>query len=200
MPSCAVILLAAGSSTRMGVPKQLLPYRGRPLLRHAVETALAAGCSPVVVVLGANSEAVGESLAGLDVVTTVNADWDLGMGSSIQTGLRTLQSTDADAAILALGDQPFVSAAFYRSLVAEADRSGCGIVSARYADTVGVPVYFARRNWPLLEAMAPDQGCKGVILRNGGDAKFLDCPEAAIDIDTPEEYRRLVDPRLGSRN
>ncbi len=176
----------------MGEPKQLLPYQGRPLLRHAAETALAAGCSPVVVVLGAHSGAVGESLAGLEVVTTVNGDWDLGMGSSIQAGLRALQDTEAHSAILALGDQPFVTAEFYRSLIAEAESSGCGIVSARYSDTVGVPAYFARRNWPLLEALAPDQGCKGVILRNEVDAKFLDCPEAAMDIDTPEEYRRLV--------
>ena len=194
MPSCALILLAAGGSTRMGEPKQLLPYQGRPLVRHAAETGLEASCSPVVVVLGANSEAVGECIAGLDVIKTLNPGWEIGMGSSIQAGLRVLADTDADSAILALGDQPFVTAEFYRSLIAEAESSGCGIISARYAGTVGVPVLFARRNWILLESLAPDQGCKGVILRNGGDAKFLDCPEAAIDIDTPEEYRRLVGP------
>ncbi len=175
----------------MGRPKQLLPFRGSTLLRHAAETALAAGCSPVVVVLGANADTVGESVAGLSVITTRNEDWAAGMGGSIQAGLRVLADTEVDEAILGLCDQPFVTADFYRDLIAEHARSGAAIVSARYEGTVGVPVLFARSMWSKLEALPLDQGCKGVILRNQSEAVLVDCPEAAVDVDTPEDYAGL---------
>ena len=88
--SCGLILLAAGASTRMGRPKQLLPVRGRPLLRHVVEACLAAPVSPVIVVLGANSAEIAPCLGGLAVHVVVNAGWAEGMGSSLRAGLEAL--------------------------------------------------------------------------------------------------------------
>lgn len=187
----ALILLAAGSSSRMGSPKQLLPYRGRPLLRHAVETALEAGLSPVIVVLGARAEEIQPALAGLDgVEVVVNPDWSQGMGTSIQTGLAALGSR-ASGAVLALADQPLVTPQTLRRLVDFHRENGHGIVAASYSGTVGVPVFFARSAFPALMALSPDQGCKGVILAHGSSAAHIDCPEAAVDVDTAEDYAAL---------
>jgi len=191
-PKSAVILLAAGNSARMGSAKQLLDFGGKPLLRHAVESAQASGCDPVIVVLGANEHEIRPALAGLSVEIVVNERWAEGMGTSIQTGLRALESRDIGGAILALSDQPFVTSGFLRGLVDKHRESGRAIVAAQYSGTAGVPVFFAREAFPLLMALKPDQGCKGVILGHPGEALLVDCPEAAMDIDTPEDYARAM--------
>ena len=191
MSETALILLAAGNSSRMGQAKQLLEFRGRTLLRHAVETALAAGCSPVIVVLGARADELTPSLADLPVEIAINDRWEQGMGTSIQTGLNALGER-ASGAILALADQPLVAAEFLAGLIQTHRELGKPIVAARYSGTVGVPVYFARTAFGLLMALPPSQGCKGVILGHASDAFLVDCPEAAIDIDTPEDYQRIA--------
>ena len=173
----------------MGSPKQLLDFKGLPLLRHAALTALAADCGPVVVVLGARSYDLRPAIANMPVETVVNADWALGMGSSIQVGLRALEGRlEVTGAILALGDQPYVTGEFLRRLVVRGSR----IVAARYGGTVGVPAYFSRAAFPLLMALSPEQGCKGVILGNADGRLLVDCKEAEMDIDTPEDYRAAV--------
>jgi molybdenum cofactor cytidylyltransferase len=194
-PKPALILLAAGNSARMGSAKQLLDFGGKPLLRHAVETAQSAACDPVIVVLGANEHEIRPALTGLGVEIAVNERWADGMGTSIQTGLRALGNRDIAGAILALSDQPFVTADFLRGLVERHRQSGKAIVAAQYSGTAGVPVFFVREAFPLLMGLKPDQGCKGVILGHPADALLVDCPEAAIDIDTPEDYARAVGTR-----
>jgi molybdenum cofactor cytidylyltransferase len=189
---CALILLAAGASSRMGSVKQLLPFRGAPLLRHAALAARAAGCDPVVVVLGAHESECREALAGLDVEIAVNHRWAEGMGTSIQAGLWALGDRDVEGAILALADQPFVAPEFLKGLAARHRETGRRIVAAQYSGTAGVPVFFARDAFALLMALKPEQGCKGVILGHPADALLVDCPEAAMDIDTPEDYARVA--------
>ena len=189
MSDTAVVLLAAGNSSRMGSAKQLLPFLGKPLLRHAAEIALASGSHPVVVVLGSRAEELRPVLDGLPVHITVNPHWSQGMGTSIQAGLRVLGSFAVKGAIIALADQPFVSSEILSRLAQMHHESGKAIVAAQYSDTVGVPAFFSRAAFPWLQALPPHQGCKGVILSHAQDSHLVDCPEAAIDIDTPEEYR-----------
>jgi molybdenum cofactor cytidylyltransferase len=174
----------------MGSIKQLLDFGGQPLLRHAVESAQSAGCHPVIVVLGANATEIRPALAGLDVEIVLNERWAEGMGTSIQAGLRALENRDIQGAILTLSDQPLVTPDFLRGLVDRHHQSGRRIVAAQYSGTAGVPVFFAREAFPLLLALKPDQGCKGVILGHPAEALLVDCPEAAMDIDTPEDYAR----------
>jgi molybdenum cofactor cytidylyltransferase len=188
----ALILLAAGNSARMGSAKQLLDFRGKPLVRHAAEVAQAAGCEPVVVVLGANEADIRPALAGMNLDIVVNDRWIEGMGTSIQTGLRALAGRNIDGAILGLSDQPFVDSDFLRGLIEQHRETGRPIVAARYSGTAGVPVYFARDAFPWLMALKPDQGCKGIIFGRLADALLVDCPEAAMDIDTPEDYARAI--------
>jgi len=188
----AVILLAAGESTRMGAVKQLLDFHGKPLLRHAAESALSSGCDPLIVVLGAREAEIRTVLDGLPVEIVVNERWPEGMGTSIQTGLRALEDRDVCGAILALADQPFVTSEFLSGLVARHHEHGKSIVASQYSGTTGVPVFFAREAFPLLMALNPNQGCKGVILGHPADAMLVDCPEAGMDIDTPDDYTRAT--------
>jgi molybdenum cofactor cytidylyltransferase len=190
-PKSALILLAAGNSSRMGAPKQLLDFHGAPLIRRAAETALIAACHPVVVVLGAREREIRPALDGLNVEIAVNDRWSDGMGSSIHCGLAALRGREVAGAILALADQPFVTPDYLSLLVASHVETGRAIVASRYSGTVGVPVFFSRCAFPLLESLGPREGCKGVIL-GAPDALLLDCPDAAIDIDTPADYARAV--------
>jgi len=184
-----VIILAAGASTRMGSPKQLLPYRGRPLVVHAVEQALASRAAEVLVVVGANAEAVSQALQShRNVQLLCNADWQQGMGTSIRAGMQA--ATHLDAVIIALGDQPLVGPARLNSLIATLEQTGKPIVAARYAGVAGVPALFTKTFFPKLLQLPPGAGCKGLIEANPGETTLVDCPEGELDIDTPEDYAK----------
>jgi molybdenum cofactor cytidylyltransferase len=191
MPEFGVVILAAGSSSRMGSPKQLLDYGGKPLLRHAVDVALASMCRNVMVVLGARANELRPALEGLPVNILENPRWEEGMGTSIRTGVEKAQADGLDGVILALADQPLVTPEILDRLVRTHIETGQPIIAAQYAGTVGVPVFFSREFFPNLLALKPGQGCKGVILAHAGNAIHLDCPEAEMDIDTPQDYDRV---------
>lgn len=189
-----IVILAAGASTRMGEAKQLLDYHGKPLLRHAAEVALATLCERVIVVLGCRAPQLRQALAGLPVTIVENPDWEGGMGTSIRTGVAAAR--DLDGVILGLADQPLVSPEILDTLLRTHMESGQPIVSSQYAGTVGVPVFFSREYFPHLLALEPAQGCKGVILKHADAAVRLDCPEAEMDVDTPDDYARMRAPAL----
>ena len=188
------VILAAGGSSRLGSPKQLLDFRGRSLLRHAAETALAAGCRPVVVVLGSGAERLRPELAGLAVHAVENPEWSEGMGTSIRRGLETLGSLapGLDGALLMLCDQPLIGPAALRAL-AEAGRPD-GIAAAAYHGIVGVPAVFGRTFFDELRALAADAGAKPLLRRHAGIVVEVALPEAATDIDTRAQYERLTFP------
>ena len=176
----------------MGNPKQLLDFHGKPLLRHTSLVAQCSGCRPIVVVLGFREQEFRSTLVGLDVEVVVNETWAEGMGRSIQTGLKAIETREVVGAILALADQPFVTADFLRSLVTNHYQTQKPIVASRYSATVGVPAFFSREAFPQLLALAPDRGCKSVILSNPSETLLVDCPDAARDIDTLEDYLRAL--------
>lgn len=188
------VLLAAGSATRMGQPKQLLDFGGVPLVRHAAMEAMASGCSPVVVVCGAQGDAIASALAGLPVLIAHNTRWEEGMGTSIQCGIQELArcAPDAKGMILSLADQPLLDRETFRLLVETQHRTGEPIVSSAYGGTVGVPVLFCREIFAQLLSLPASQGCKGVIQRNSAMAAMVDCPDALADVDTPEDYQRVL--------
>ena len=195
LPPVGIILLAAGGSTRLGSPKQLLVYRGTTLLRRAAETALATGCRPVVAVLGSGAERLRAELAGLDVRPVDNPDWTRGMGTSVRLGTAALDAETAGA-LLMLCDQPLVTAAHLTTLVtAFRQQAGAGIVAAAYHDTVGVPVLFSRAYFEELRALPDDAGAKPILRRHRDAVLPVPMPEAAVDIDTREQYKRLAGSR-----
>ena len=190
----ACILLAAGGSTRLGSPKQLLEYGGRTLLRRAAEPALDTACRPVVVVLGAGAQRLRSELAGLDVRIVENPAWERGMGGSVRMGMAALDGTaEIDAVLLTLCDQPLIGSAALRRLI-DAWRDGRprSLAAADYRGTVGVPAVFGREHFAELAALPDAVGARPVLQRHAGSVIAVPMPEAAFDIDTREQYEGIV--------
>lgn len=187
--SCALILLAAGASRRLGSAKQLLRFRGRSLLRHAAETALAASCRPVVVVLGAENELLGPELAGLPLQTVFNPHWTEGVASSIRAGM---EAVTTDAVLLTLCDQPLVTAEMINQIVRRHRRERAPIVASEYEGTLGVPALFSREFFPELAALKGDAGAKKILLKYADQAARAPMPEAAFDVDRMEQAALLA--------
>lgn len=194
-----VVLLAAGGSSRLGRPKQLLLHEGKTLVRRAAEAAVAAKSGPVVVVLGALAEAVIAELAGLPVRSVQNSDWGAGMGSSLRVGLRALDTEESagadpavDAVLVMLCDQLRVNARHLRALVEAFTQTRAFIVASGYEGTRGVPALFSRALFPELEALAPDQGARGVIARDPSRVVEVALAGGGDDIDTAEDLTRLA--------
>jgi molybdenum cofactor cytidylyltransferase len=186
------IILAAGASTRMGEPKQLLPVGGKPLVARAAEAALASPVWPVIVVLGANAELIRPSLTRLPVLTVENTAWAEGMAASIRAGIAALEqfSRTIDGALLALCDQPAFSPAVINRLLAAQLDSGRSIVAARYAGRDGAPAIFLRRHFGALAALTGEAGARS-LLHPGADLVAVELPELACDVDTREDYAAL---------
>ena len=191
-PRIGAVVLAAGASTRMGTPKQLLVYQGRTLIRRAVETALASVCDPVVVVLGANALLVGRELE-LPVIVTRNREWETGMSSSLRTGLEALRAANSslDGVVMMLCDQPFVTSELIDRLSECCRRTGKSIVASDYRGTLGVPALFANKFFAELAALTGDQGARQIIQNYPHDTATVSFSDAAIDVDTPHDYRAL---------
>ncbi|HVG63000.1 MAG TPA: nucleotidyltransferase family protein [Hyalangium sp.] len=194
-----VVLLAAGGSSRLGRPKQLLVHEGKTLVRRAAEAAVAAQRGPVVVVLGAQAEAVLAELMGLPVRTVQNADWGAGMGSSLKVGLRALDTEEppganpaVEAVLVMLCDQLRVDAGHLLALVETFTRTRAPIVASSYEGTRGVPALFSRALFPELEALAPDQGARGVIARDPSRVVEVALAGGGEDVDTAQDLSRLT--------
>ncbi|MBO2012005.1 NTP transferase domain-containing protein [Hymenobacter negativus] len=191
-PPVALLLLAAGASTRMGQPKQLLLYHGRTLLRHAAETAVASGCAPIVLVTGALHDELLPEIAGLPIRAVYNTGWASGMASSIRAGLLALAETSPAAVLIMLADQPLLTPELLRQLVAQQQQTHALIVAAAYADTLGVPAVFHQSVLPELLKLQGQQGAGRLIASLGAAVGQVAFPEGVLDVDTPEQYAALV--------
>lgn len=186
------IVLAAGSSSRLGQPKQLLDLEGRPLLQHAIDAAEGAGLFDVVIVLGHRADDVAAAVTiseGTRVV--VNPDYAEGQATSLRTGLRAADPK-SKAAIVLLGDQPAVNAVSLRALVDAYERSEAPIVQAAYSGRPSHPVLFDRSLWADLEAIEGDKGARDLLKNN---PEWIDKVELGgetpWDVDTWQDYERL---------
>jgi len=189
----AIIILAAGESSRMGRPKQLLLWQGRPLLCHVAKVALSVPKASVHVVLGANQQLVAESLHGLHLKLCINERWHEGMGSSVRIGVQAaLAEQPATSAVLfLLCDQPLITVDLLHELILR-HSEGAEIAATSYRDTLGVPALFAASLYPELLALQGDQGAKKIIQRYQEQAAIVSFPEAGMDLDTFEDYEQAV--------
>lgn len=190
----AIILLAAGSSSRLGRPKQLLPYQGQTLLRRAAETAVAAAAgAPVVVVTGARHEELLPELAGLPVRVVRCPAWERGMGASLKTGLAELDTRAAPTAVIVLlCDQPHVTPALLRQLAETHAVTGQPIVASEYAGVLGVPVLFAAQVLPLLRQLPDAAGAAALLRQHPALVATVAFPAGAVDVDTEAQYAALL--------
>ena len=192
MGRIAAILLAAGGSSRLGQPKQLLHMDGRSLVRKAAETALASRCDEIYVVVGAVAAVVKQALSGVAVSVVRNPDWRSGISGSIRCGLQRVcrEHRDIDAVLILLVDQPMVDVDVLNGLI-ETFQDGAELVASEYAGTVGVPALFSRVYFDALRELTGDRGAKSVLLHYAGDVVTLPFPGGESDVDTAEDWARV---------
>ena len=190
----AAVILAAGESRRMGQPKQALAFGTSTLLRLAAGAAGDAGCHSVFVVVGAGRDSLASEVFGMDVQVVENSEWRQGMGTSIRCGVEAVAATEHgdQGVLLMVADQPLVDSQALRRLMDAAKTGEHRIVAAEYAGTTGVPAWFARSMFSTLLALSPAKGAQGIIRDPRFNAYSVAIPEAELDIDTPEDYRRAL--------
>ena len=189
MARIGAVVLAAGASSRLGQPKQVLMHRGETLIRRAV--AAASSCDPVVVVAGRDHLLVAGELAEFDTHVLHHPEWERGVGSSIRTGVEHAISLapDLDALIILVCDQPYVTETLVASLVGAYSRGTHSMVASSYAETFGVPALFSRALFPKLLCVEDGKGARRLFTQSPEDVALVGFPEGAIDIDTIADVR-----------
>lgn len=185
------VVLAAGSSSRLGAPKQVLPYRGTTLLGATLDVARACGFGQIIVTLGSTVPAVRAAvpLDGLDVV--VVDDVGGGCSASLKVALGRVHP-DAAGIVLMLGDQPEVDTALVRRLLTEG--SGSPVTVCRYTDGIGHPFWLSRSVFGELAQLHGDKGIWKLIESGSGGVDELAVDGTVpLDVDTWDDYRRLVE-------
>jgi molybdenum cofactor cytidylyltransferase len=190
----SVVILAAGNSSRLGEPKQLLQYNGKTLIRNVVEAATSAVSYPVVVVTGANSESISLEINTSSALAIHNRNWQEGMSSSIHRGITELQKINPhlQGVIISVSDQPFINSELFLALIETSEATGKGIVASFYDDTFGTPVLFEKKYFDSLLGLKGAEGAKKLIKQFAGDVASIPFPMGGIDIDTLEDYRKLT--------
>ena len=187
-----IILLAAGSSSRLGRPKQLVELGGKTLIQNAIEEAKKCQADSMVVVLGWNPDLIQTGFESKNVNVVFNKSWEEGMASSMQTGLKFLiENSQTDQVILMLCDQPFVDAVLLNRLIEEKESSGKGIIACSYSETMGVPALFDASYFNELLSLKGSEGAKKVIFNHSEDVLALDIPEGSIDLDTEDDLKKI---------
>jgi molybdenum cofactor cytidylyltransferase len=186
------VVLAAGGSSRLGQPKQLLQFRGQSLVRRAVEAAIGAGCAPIAVVLGAEAGRIKSELIGLPILFVPNDDWRCGIGRSIRRGVGAVR--DCDAIAMLACDQPHVDREVIKSLIRAQAETQKPIVACAYSGTLGVPALFGRDYFARLLSLADEQGAKSIIEAEPNDVARIGFAGGEVDIDTRADYKLLLKP------
>ncbi len=188
-----LIILAAGNSSRMGEPKQLLPYEGKTFLQCAIDAALGSQATIKVVVLGADKDEIKKTFRADTIPVIHNQDWEKGMASTMQKGLAYLTKYQVpDQVIILLCDQPFVNSEILDSLIETQKATGKGIVACRYSETLGVPALYTKKYFQEMLALKSSEGAKKLIFAHLDDVAEVDFPKGSVDIDTYEEYEQLL--------
>jgi molybdenum cofactor cytidylyltransferase len=186
----AGIILAAGSASRMGQPKLLLPWKGEALIRHASRTALSC-LNPVIVVSGAWQKEIHDVLNDLPVTMVHNPDWGKGQSTSVRTGINALPGETA-AAIFLLGDQPYVSTKLIQGLVEEYIQTRPTILAPYVGDKRSNPVLFDRATFYDLRQIEGDVGARAIFKYHQIMPYAWSDENLLFDVDTPEDYQKLI--------
>jgi molybdenum cofactor cytidylyltransferase len=195
----STIVLAAGSSSRLGTSKQLLRVQGESLLVRTIKASVASNVNKTIVVLGANAEAHLKATAQFNIDVAINGNWETGMGSSLKTGLQfALKLNPAiTAAIVVVCDQPMLSSDHLNTLISIYSQTGKKIVTSHYGGSDGVPALFAQSRFKDLLSLNDNEGAKKVIQSHLSEVARVDFPSGEFDIDTPEDYQRFLKNNSG---
>lgn len=188
------VILAAGSSSRLGRPKQLLTFQSKPMLQYVIDMVVPFQFIPTVLVLGAHSEEILKDTDPKKSVIVINQNWNEGIGSSIRLGVsEAIKMNDSLENILfLLADQPYVTTALIKQLADQhSDKKEC-ITACRYNDSIGVPAIFSSDYFESLQSLRGDSGAKKIISQNIDKVKTILFRRGDVDIDTDEDYENLL--------
>jgi molybdenum cofactor cytidylyltransferase len=187
------IVMAAGSSSRMGKPKQLLIFQGKTLLERAIAAVEEVEFYEYVLVLGGNADQIQSTIDLSNLQVLINHNWSSGMSSSMQLGLNYLiENHQIDAVVILLCDQPFTDREILNSLIRRYKETKKGIIASKYGETLGVPALFDKKYFGEMLELKPSEGAKKIIFSYREDMDSVDFPLGAIDIDTQEDYEKLI--------
>lgn len=192
LSNLAIVILAAGSSSRLGRPKQLLTLQGKTLLQKSIEAALEVSQN-VVVVLGANTQLIHPTISHYPIKITLNKNWENGMSSSIQTGMSIIDDKNYEAVLIMLCDQPFVEAPLLKKMIDTFRQNEAAILASSYESKIGVPAIFSINFFPKLRQLSGQQGAKFLIRNNLEQTQKFTFEKGIIDIDTEaawENYKK----------
>ena len=187
----AAVVLAAGGSTRLGRPKQLLTRDGETLVHRAARLAIATGATRVLVVTGAQAEDVAGAVSDLPVECLVNPRWNEGLAGSVRVALDALAAHDR-ATLLLTCDQPALDLVHVQALLAAARAAPSGSAATRFGDRVGVPAVVAPTMLRAARDLQGDRGLRDVLNAAGAGVIACDAPDFGVDIDTPEDIAVAV--------
>lgn len=187
----AAVILAAGGSARFGTPKQLLTIHGENIVHRSARIAVEAGLDPIIVVLGAYASSIELFLSGLERVTTViNENWESGQASSLRAGIERAALLKCDAALVLLADQPLVESSSVERLVNAFDDKH-RVIASHYQGVMGAPALFAHEYFANLLELTGDHGAGAWLRKNPDAVTSVTMNEAAVDIDIPDDIKRI---------
>jgi len=191
--SVAIIILAAGSSSRLGQSKQLITINGKSLLEKTTRAALDSGAQTVMVVLGNQASVHKKIIEALPVNIAVAENWSAGMGASLKVGLLALLEDypATEAIIVTVCDQPYLTAEHLKKLISTYINTASEIVASHYNNTKGVPALFHKSLFQKLFQLEDDEGARKIIRQHEGTMELVLFQKGEIDIDTPEDLTSL---------
>ena len=179
----AILLFAAGSSSRLGQPKQLLPFRGKTLLDNSIQKCLESETGEVHLILGANHESILEKVKTEGCELHINPNWQEGMSTSIAFGVQQILDKNYDGSIISMADQPFLQKEHLSQLVKTHQLLQKTIIVSQYEEGKGPPTFFAKKHFEKLSKLSGDDGAKAVIKRHLTQVGLASFPKGNIDID-----------------
>ena len=187
------IILAAGRSSRLGRPKQLLPLAGRPLLAHTLTNAVASQLDEVILVLGHDAATIAAAVGDQGQRTVINPDYAAGQSTSVRAGLAAA-APETEAVLFLLGDQPTVTAETIDTIVAAYRATRSPILVPVYGSERGNPILFDRALFPELATVGGDEGARAIVRAHAADVRLIPVPsdQPPQDVDTEEDYQRLL--------
>ncbi|MCD2257745.1 nucleotidyltransferase family protein [Psychroserpens luteolus] len=183
----AILILAAGSSNRMGTAKQLLTIGHTTLIGKSIETALQSNAKEVFCVLGANAEKIRKSITSYNVDIIINTNYNNGLSSSIIAGLDHIENLNFDAVLITLADQPRIDVNHLNVLIDSFNQNPSKISASDYQDNNGVPAIFPKTYFKQLKRLEGDKGAKNVLNSNNQNVIKVNC-NTLLDIDTQQDY------------
>ncbi|MBC8768234.1 nucleotidyltransferase family protein [Arenibacter sp. BSSL-BM3] len=189
----AILIMAAGTSSRMKAIKQLLPWGNTTLIGNALKNAQDSNAATILTVLGAYKEEIIKETQFGDTETVYTPDWKMGLGNSIACGTKHLlkKEEDYDGVLIMLTDQPYIDGQYLNTMMDNFTNSQHSIIATKYTGRVGVPAIFGKAHFEALLALDSDFGARDIIKTHIKNVLTLSPKGKEVDIDTLEEYERV---------